>query len=79
MIEHEIGHTIGFRHSDFYNRSISCGGSALNEGDGGVGALLVPGTPSSAVYNGSVMNSCFNPGSTGIFTATDVRALHTLY
>jgi len=25
VITHEIGHTIGFRHSDYYNRSISCG------------------------------------------------------
>src|SRR5262249_16490361 len=35
VITHELGHTIGFRHSDFFNRSISCGGSAVNEGDGG--------------------------------------------
>ncbi len=34
VITHEIGHTIGFRHSDYYNRAISCG-SGGNEGDAG--------------------------------------------
>lgn len=36
VITHELGHAIGFRHSDYYNRSISCGGSATNEGSAGV-------------------------------------------
>lgn len=79
VIAHELGHTIGFRHSDFFNRSISCGGAPTNEGDGGVGAILVPGTPEGAVLNGSVMNSCFNKGSTGVFTPSDVTALRTVY
>jgi hypothetical protein len=34
----------------------TCGGSAVNEGDAGVGAILIPGTPSTATYNGSVYN-----------------------
>lgn len=79
VITHELGHTIGFRHSDYYNRSISCGGGASNEGDGGVGAQLIPGTPSTAVNNGSVMNSCFNQGSTGQWTNSDITALKALY
>lgn len=79
VITHELGHCVGFRHSDYYNRSISCGGSASNEGDGGVGAILIPGTPGTAVNNGSVMNSCFNAGSTGAWTASDVTALNALY
>jgi hypothetical protein len=79
VIAHELGHTIGFRHSDYYNRSISCGGAASNEGAGGVGAVLIPGTPGNAVFNGSVMNSCFNNGSTGAWTASDLTALTTLY
>jgi hypothetical protein len=78
VIEHELGHCIGFRHSDYYNRAISCG-SGGNEGDGGVGAILIPGTPANAVNNGSVMNSCFNGGSTGVWTASDETALNALY
>ena len=79
VITHEIGHTIGFRHSDFFNRSISCGGTAVNEGDGGVGAILIPGTPSGATVGGSIMNSCFRTVETGEFTTTDLTALRALY
>jgi hypothetical protein len=79
VITHELGHTIGFRHSDFFNRSISCGGAATNEGNGGVGAILIPGTPSGATVGGSVMNSCFRQNETGNFTASDRTALTTLY
>jgi hypothetical protein len=79
VIEHEIGHTIGFRHTDYYNRAISCGGAASNEGDAGVGAILIPGTPSTAVNGGSVMNACFSASSTGAWTSSDVTALNYLY
>jgi hypothetical protein len=78
VITHELGHTIGFRHSDYYNRAISCG-TGGNEGDGGVGAVHIPGTPTEAVNNGSVMNSCFNAGSTGKWTSSDLTALNALY
>jgi len=79
VITHELGHTVGFRHSDFFNRSISCGGAATNEGNGGVGAILIPGTPSGATVGGSVMNSCFRQNETGRFTSTDITALNFLY
>jgi hypothetical protein len=79
VITHELGHTIGFRHSDFFNRSISCGGAATNEGNGGVGAILIPGTPSGATRGGSVMNSCFRSTETGRFTGSDVTALNAIY
>ena len=79
VITHEIGHTIGFRHSDYYNRAISCGGSPSNEGDAGIGAILIPGTPSTATLGGSVMNSCFRSVETGEWSSTDVTALHALY
>jgi Dual-action HEIGH metallo-peptidase len=79
IITHEIGHTIGFRHSDFFNRSISCGGAATNEGNGGVGAILTAGTPSGASVGGSIMNSCFRASENGEFTGSDINALNTLY
>jgi len=79
VISHELGHCIGFRHSDYYNRAISCGGSASNEGDAGVGAILIPGTPSTATVGGSVMNSCFRSSETGEWTSSDRTALNYLY
>jgi hypothetical protein len=78
VITHEIGHTIGFRHSDYYDRSISCG-SGGNEGDAGVGAIHIPGTPTDAVVGGSLMNSCFGAAETGELTSSDVTALTELY
>ena len=78
VITHELGHTIGFRHSDYFNRAISCG-SGGNEGDAGVGAILIPGTPSGAVVGGSIMNSCFRSTENGELTASDVTAFRALY
>jgi hypothetical protein len=78
VITHEIGHTIGFRHSDYYNRAISCG-SGGNEGDAGVGAIHIPGTPTTASTGGSIMNSCFRTVETGEFTSSDLTALSALY
>jgi hypothetical protein len=78
VVTHEIGHTVGFRHSDYYDRSISCG-SGGNEGTAGVGAILIPGTPATAKPGGSVMNSCFTASESGNFTSTDKTALQVLY
>jgi hypothetical protein len=78
VITHELGHTVGFRHSDYYNRAISCG-SGGNEGSAGVGAIHIPGTPTGAVVGGSVMNSCFRSSENGEFTSSDRTALTTLY
>jgi hypothetical protein len=79
VITHEIGHTVGMRHSDYYNRSISCGGSPTNEGSAGIGAILIPGTPSNATVGGSIMNSCFRSTETGNWTSTDKTAMWALY
>jgi dual-action HEIGH metallo-peptidase len=79
VMTHELGHTIGFRHSDYFNRAISCGGTPQNEGQSTVGAILIPGTPSGATVGGSIMNSCFRQSETGKFTSTDVTALNTIY
>ncbi|WP_275900284.1 M57 family metalloprotease [Pyxidicoccus trucidator] len=78
VITHEIGHTLGFRHTDYYNRSISCG-SGGNEGDAGVGAIHIPGTPTTATVGSSLMNSCFRSVETGEFAPGDLAGLRTLY
>ncbi|OKS86949.1 M57 family metalloprotease [Mucilaginibacter polytrichastri] len=77
VIQHEMGHCIGFRHTDYMNRAFSCGGTATNEGASNVGAVLIPGTPSTA-DSGSWMLACSN-GSDRTFNANDKIALNYLY
>ena len=79
VITHELGHCIGFRHSDYYDRSISCGGSATNEGASNVGAIHIPGTPTTATRGGSIMNSCFSASESGEWSSSDRTALSYLY
>jgi hypothetical protein len=78
IMAHEMGHCIGFRHTDYMNRAYSCGGSASNEGASTVGAILVPGTPSSADPN-SWMLACVGNGVNRPFNTNDVTALNYLY
>lgn len=79
IIAHEIGHCIGFRHTDYFDRSISCGGGTANEGDGGVGANHIPGTPTGAsVGAASYMLAC-SDGSDRPFNNADKTALDYLY
>ncbi|HVI47180.1 MAG TPA: M57 family metalloprotease [Chitinophaga sp.] len=77
IIAHEIGHTIGFRHTDYFNRAYSCG-SGGNEGDAGVGAINIPGTPTAADPN-SWMLACVGANVSRPFNANDVIALRYLY
>jgi Dual-action HEIGH metallo-peptidase len=76
VIAHEIGHCIGFRHTDYMNRS-SCGQNA-NEGSAGVGAVHIPGTPTTVTgsYN-SWMMACTN--NNPAFSASDGTALNYVY
>jgi hypothetical protein len=80
IIAHEMGHCIGFRHTDYFDRSISCGGSPTNEGASTVGAILIPGTPSGAdlAGNGSFMLSCGGRVDRP-FTSADRTALNWMY
>lgn len=78
VITHELGHCFGMRHSDWFNRSISCG-SGGSEGAAPIGAILIPGTPAGAVVGGSIMNACFRTVETGEFTGTDVTAWNAVY
>jgi Zn-dependent protease with chaperone function len=78
IMAHEMGHCIGMRHTDYYNRAYSCGGSASNEGASTVGAILIPGTPSSAEPS-SWMLACVGNGVNRPFTANDLTALNYIY
>jgi hypothetical protein len=76
VIAHEIGHCIGFRHTD-YKRRASCGPGA-GESAGTIGAVWIPGTPTnvSGSYN-SWMMACTNGDPT--ITDVDKIALREVY
>jgi hypothetical protein len=78
LFSHEVGHCIGFRHTDWFDHSIGGCGSG-NEGAGGAGAILIPGTPGMTnVDTGSWMLSCMSwPGHS--FSSIDLIALDYLY
>jgi hypothetical protein len=79
VIQHELGHCIGFRHTDYMDRSYSCGGRKVNEEKppSGLGAILIPGTPSTPDAE-SWMLACSNGGNR-TFNANDVKAMDNLY
>ena len=78
IIAHELGHCIGFRHTDYMNRAYSCGGAYSNEGASTVGAVHIPGTPTGA-SSGSWMLACVGSGVNRPFTTYDRTALTYVY
>lgn len=79
IMAHEVGHCIGFRHTDYFDRSVSCGGSTANEGDGGVGANHIPGTPTGASAQANSWMLACTDGSNRNFNNDDKTALSYLY
>jgi hypothetical protein len=79
IIAHEVGHCIGYRHTDYANRAYSCGGSAVNEGQAGVGAIHIPGTPTTNAVSGSWMLACIGNGVNRPFISSDITALNYVY
>lgn len=80
IMAHEIGHCIGFRHTDYMNRAYSCGGRRSNEGqvNNGVGAVHIPGTPTGGDPN-SWMLACIGSNVNRPFNANDKTALSYVY
>jgi len=76
VLQHEMGHCIGFRHTDYFNRS-SCGKRKQNEGTAGIGAVWIPGTPTGFDAE-SFMLAC-SAGTDRTFNPNDVVALNYLY
>ncbi|MBK6264491.1 protease B [Marivirga sp. S37H4] len=79
IIAHEMGHCIGFRHTDYFDRSISCGGSTSNEGASTVGANHIPGTPTGATASAKSWMLACTDGGDRPFNNDDQTALDYLY
>ncbi|WP_421891468.1 M57 family metalloprotease [Marinoscillum sp.] len=79
IIAHEMGHCVGFRHTDYFDRSISCGGGTSNEGTAGVGANHIPGTPTGATASAKSWMLACTDGGDRPFNNDDRTALNYLY
>jgi hypothetical protein len=78
LITHELGRTIGFRHPDWFDRTISCGVGGGAEFS--IDVVHIPGTPTGAAIGQSIMNACYRANQeTGEFTSSDQTALQQMY
>ncbi|WP_103069239.1 M57 family metalloprotease [Aquimarina sediminis] len=75
VIGHEIAHCIGFRHQDWYNHQ-SCGYSGPLPAE--PLAIWIEGTPWSP-YEDSITLTCFDTGTDGELSPSDILALNILY
>ena len=79
LVTHAIGHNIGFRHTDWFDNSISCD-SRRRESEGPLGAFHIPGTPARTnVDTESIMLSCIPTDTREVFSEADKRALQFIY
>lgn len=78
LMAHEIGHCIGFRHTDYMDRSFSCKGRSVNEGAGSLGVVNIAGTPVTSDES-SWMLACLNFNQNRPFNNNDKIALSYLY
>jgi hypothetical protein len=79
IMAHEVGHCIGFRHTDYMRRSYSCGyGGNEGQANNGVGAVHIPGTPTGPDAN-SWMLACIGKGVNRPFNSNDRVALSYVY
>ena len=76
VVVHEFGHTLGFRHTNWFDRN-SDGNQSDNEGQGSMGAVHIPGT-SSSYDSSSIMNASIGQ-SNGNFTNGDLVSIRYMY
>jgi hypothetical protein len=79
IMAHEMGHCVGFRHTDYMSRRFSCGyGGNEGQASNGVGAVHIPGTPTGG-DKGSWMLACIGTNVNRPFNSNDVIALNYLW